>query len=95
MEAMAAELRSGGLAGNTPILIAHKVSLPEEELVWTDLDGLEEALAELAFDAQTLFLVLPGEHARKKNQAGPEKEGKARSRLYDAHFQHGKREKAD
>jgi precorrin-4/cobalt-precorrin-4 C11-methyltransferase len=92
METLAAELQLGGLAKDTAILIAHKVSHPEEELVWTNLDGLEETLAKHAFDAQTLFLVLPGEHARGK-AARVEKGGKTRSRLYDANFQHGKRKK--
>ena len=75
------ELVRGGYAGDTPVLMAHKVGWPDQKLAWTTVEGLEQAAREQGFTRQTVFLVLPGER---------QKEG-ARSRLYDAGFSHGYR----
>ena len=78
---LAEELRQGGLAGDTPVLLAHRVGWPDEKLVRTALDDLETAVRELGFTRQTVFLVLPGE----KGEGPP-------SRLYAKGFSHGYRE---
>jgi len=79
---LAAELRDGGYADDTPVLMAHKVGWPDQRLAWTTVGGLEQAAREQGFTRQTVFLVLPGE---KGNTA-------ARSRLYDMDFAHGYRD---
>lgn len=65
------------LKQDTPVLCGYKISLPEEEIVWTTLGELNECAATHGFKAQTLFLVLP---ALLK--------AKAASRLYDGNFSH-------
>ena len=78
---LAEELAKGGYAGDTPVLMAHKVGWPDQKLAWTTVEGLETAAREQGFTRQTVFLVLPGE-----KEADP-----AKSRLYDAGFCHGYR----
>lgn len=63
----------------TPVLCAHRVSWPDQRLVWTTLGGLAACVAENGLDRQTVFLILPGE----------EKATGARSRLYAPDFSHG------
>ena len=75
------ELRKGGVSEDTPVLLAHKVSWPEQKLAWATLATLENIAREQGFTRQTVFLILPGE-----------KEGlRAASRLYDKSFCHGYR----
>lgn len=77
---LAEELRRGGLAGDTPVLLAHRVGWPEEQLVRTTLDSLETDVRAQGFTRQTVFLILPGE----KGESPP-------SRLYAKEFSHGYR----
>ena len=51
------QLLSRGMAGDTPVLVAVNVSLPEERLVFTRLDLLPLSVAALAEDAPTLLLI--------------------------------------
>ena len=78
---LAEELRRGGAAGDTPILLAYRVGWPDEKLVWTTLADLEATVRKHGFTRQTLFLILPGE----KGESPP-------SRLYAKEFSHGYRE---
>ena len=75
------ELKRGGYAEDTPVLMAHRVGWPDQKLAWTTVGGLEKAVEEQGFNRQTVFLVLPGE--KEKNAAA--------SRLYAADFSHGYR----
>ncbi len=65
------------LAGDCPVLCAHRVGWPEERLVWTRLDALAACVRENALERQTIFLILPCEG----------QEGRP-SRLYAADFSH-------
>jgi len=78
---LAEELRKAGLAGDVPILMAHKVGWPDEKLAWTTLDALEASAEEQGFTRQTVFLIMPGE---KERDSAP-------SRLYSKNFHHGYR----
>ena len=51
------QLLSRGLAGDTPVLIAVNVSLPDERLLFTRLDLLPLTVGALAEDAPTLLLI--------------------------------------
>lgn len=73
------ELKSGGYPTDTPVLMAHKVGWPDQKLAWTTVGDLKKDAEEQGFVRQTVFIVLPGE--KEKNSA--------RSRLYDASFEHG------
>ncbi len=61
---LAEELRRGGAAEDTPILLAHRVGWPDEKLAWTTLAGLETTAREQGGTRQTVFLILPGEKHR-------------------------------
>ena len=76
------DLLDAGLAGETPVIMAHRVGWPEERLVWTTVACLAQAAQEAAFTRQTVFLVLPGEQAGAHTV----------SRLYAASFGHGFRD---
>ncbi len=78
-EILAEELRQGGLAEDTPILLAHKVGWPDEKLAWASVADVALVAREQGFTRQTVFLVLPGEKEKDS----------ARSRLYDGAFSHG------
>ena len=51
------QLLSRGLPGETPVLVAVNVSLPDERLLFTRLDLLPLSVAALAEDAPTLLLM--------------------------------------
>lgn len=78
-DALARELRAGGVAEDCPILLARMVGRSEEKLAWSTLADLERTIVEQGFDRQTVFLVLPGE----KEKSSPA------SRLYAKEFSHG------
>lgn len=80
-DVLANELRAGGYSDDTPVLMAHKVGWPDAKLAWATVGTVELSAKEQGFTRQTVFLVLPGE----------KEENSARSRLYDASFQHGYR----
>lgn len=51
------QLLSRGMAGDTPVLVAVNVSLPDERLLFTRLDLLPLGVSALAEDAPTLLLI--------------------------------------
>ena len=75
---LAGELRDGGLAEDTPILLAKRVGWPDQKLAWATLESLVQVAEAQEFTRQTVFLILPGERQKEA----------ARSRLYDAGFSH-------
>ncbi len=82
--ALQAELLSGGVAPETPVLCAKQVGWPAQALVWTTVEKLASCVEENALTRQTVFLILPGEARRG-----------AQSRLYDPSFSHARRKSAD
>ncbi|MFI9009589.1 cobalt-precorrin-4/precorrin-4 C(11)-methyltransferase [Actinosynnema sp. NPDC053489] len=50
-------LRAGGYADDTPVVVAYKVSLPDETVAQTTLGGLEACVKEHKLYRTTLFLV--------------------------------------
>lgn len=83
VETLTAELRKARLPETTPILAAYRVGWPEEKLLWTTLERLEDLIRQEGLTRQVVFLVLPGER---------NKDGAKASRLYDKSFTHGFRE---
>ncbi|MDR3362494.1 MAG: precorrin-4 C(11)-methyltransferase [Desulfovibrio sp.] len=71
------------LPGDTPVLCAHQVGWPQEELVWTTIVGMADVVAERYLEQQTVFLVLPGQGKKARP-----------SRLYDKTFSHSFRDGA-
>lgn len=82
-EGVATALREGGLPGDTPIAIAHRLGWPGEKRLWATLDTLASTTRQAGLDRQTLFLVLPG-HGQQTC-----------SKLYDPSFGHGFRPARD
>ncbi|WP_428561937.1 MAG: precorrin-4 C(11)-methyltransferase [Solidesulfovibrio sp. DCME] len=76
-EGLAEALRQGGLAGETPVAVAHRLGWPGEKRFWATIDTLVQTVRAAAIDRQTLFLVLPG-----LGRGVP-------SHLYDPSFGHG------
>ena len=81
-QGLADDLRSAGLPEDTPIVLASKVSDPEETIVRTDLAGLVKTAETHGITRRAVFLILPGEREKRS----------APSRLYDKKFSHGYRE---
>lgn len=54
---LAEELREGGYAEDTPVLVAYKVSLPDEQVLRTTLGELEAAVKQRKLWRNALFLV--------------------------------------
>jgi len=75
------ELLTGGYPPNTCVAVAYRVGWPEEELHLSTIESFPELVRERGLSRQTLFLVLPGYHA------------KTRSKLYDPDFTHGARQR--
>lgn len=61
VERLATELLAGGSAyrSDTPVVVAHRVSWPDERLLRTDVGGLADCVNAAGLDATTLFLVGP------------------------------------
>ncbi len=79
-DAVAVSLLRAGMPPDTPVLLAHRVSQPEQRLVWSTLADMSTTVQEEELSRQTLFLVLPDY-------------GDApRSLLYDAGQGHGFRQ---
>lgn len=76
-EGLAQALRDGGLPGDTPVAVAHRLGWPGEKRLWATIDSLAQTVRAAGVDRQTLFLVLPG-----LRRGG-------RSKLYDPSFGHG------
>lgn len=83
-EALAASLRKGGLPGDTPVLVAHRLGWPGEERIMSSIEKFPALVLERKLTRQTVFLILPGENPANKDRA-------QRSKLYDAGFSHGYR----
>ena len=78
---LAAELRLAGLPENTVIVVGHKVGHPQERIIRTTLERLQDDMQGVT--RQAVFLVLPAEEAPV-----------VPSRLYDPSFGHGFRQAA-
>lgn len=72
------ELRLAGLSENTPLVVGHKIGHPEEQLRHCRLADLDATVRANGFTRQTMFLVLPDEHAPA-----------TKSHLYAPAFGHG------
>jgi precorrin-4/cobalt-precorrin-4 C11-methyltransferase len=61
VERLAAELLADGTAyrPDTPVVVAHRVSWPDERVLRTDIAGLADCVTQAGLDATTLFLVGP------------------------------------
>lgn len=66
---------------DTPILCAYRVGWPDQRLVWATVATLAQCVEEHGLVRQTVFLVLPGQHAAD-----------TASLLYAAKFSHGYRQ---
>ncbi|XPV76726.1 MAG: precorrin-4 C(11)-methyltransferase [Desulfovibrio sp.] len=83
---MQEKLRTGGYAEDTTIAIGYRVGWPEEKIFQTTLKGLVDTVRENELTRQTMFLILPGQHASLEE---------TRSLLYAGHFSHGYRNKSE
>jgi precorrin-4/cobalt-precorrin-4 C11-methyltransferase len=72
------KLIDGGLAEETPVIVAYRVGWPDQIILSTRLSNLSASVNEAGITRQAVFLVLPGQDA----QAVP-------SKLYNAAFAHG------
>lgn len=79
--AVAQELKAGGYAGDTPAVIVHKASWPEQKIIRGTVDTIGVLVQEAGIDRTALIIVgdfLRGEYSLSK--------------LYDPAFSHGYRE---
>lgn len=60
-EGPARELMNEGVAGMTPVIVAHRVGWPEQQIIRTTLEEMAGVVRERGIERQTLFLVLPAE----------------------------------
>lgn len=70
------------LPPETPILCAYRVGWPEQRMIWATAETLPSVIREHGLSRQTVFLVLPGQACEDDH-----------SRLYDAAFSHGRRQR--
>lgn len=77
-ESMTAELKEGGLPGDTPVVVAHRVGWVGERVERTTLDQAAPMVRADNLTRQTLFLIMPSEDGEDH-----------RSNLYDAAYSHG------
>ena len=77
-ETLADQLRTAGLPGHTPVVAAHKVGWPGQQIIHTTLDQLNSDSLPPEMHRQTVFLILPGEDGSERF-----------SKLYDHDFKHG------
>jgi precorrin-4/cobalt-precorrin-4 C11-methyltransferase len=61
VEALAARLLAAGSAytENTPVVVVHRASWPDERVIRTDIAGMATCVREAGFDVTTLFLIGP------------------------------------
>lgn len=76
-----AELRAGGYADDTPVIIGYRVTWPDEAIVRTTLDRAVQEVKAAGWTKQALFLVGPAFAPRSALAA-------QRSRLYDPTYHH-------
>lgn len=62
-EHLAGELRAGGVAEETPVIVAARVGWPEERIARATLANLVRTMDREEFSRQTVVLILPGEGA--------------------------------
>ncbi len=84
-EGVAEACAAGGLAGETPVVLAHRLGWEGERVLRTTLAAMPEVVREHGLTRQTLFLILPG------HEDAPA----TRSKLYDPAFSHGFRDQED
>jgi precorrin-4/cobalt-precorrin-4 C11-methyltransferase len=72
----------------TPVMVAYRVSWPEERFIRGTLATIAQAVADAGITRQALIIVSPALAAREQGLA-------ARSLLYDATFTHGYRDGCD
>jgi precorrin-4/cobalt-precorrin-4 C11-methyltransferase len=73
---------------DTPVVVAYRVSWPDQRLIMGTLADIAGQVAEAGITRQALILVSPALAARKRGL-------EARSKLYDAGFAHGYRDRRD
>lgn len=76
-----AELRAGGYSDDTPVIVAYRVTWPDEALLRTTLGRVGQDLKAAGWTKQALFLVGPAFAPRAAL-------ARQRSRLYDPSYQH-------
>ncbi len=76
-EGVARALAEGGLPGETPVAVAHRLGWPGEKRRLATIDTLAQTVRAEGMDRQTVFLVLPGLGRGTT------------SKLYDSSFAHG------
>lgn len=76
------QLLSGGLPEDQPVVIVKRASWPDQEVLWTTVGDLPQALREFKIHRQALILVGP---SLSLPVSGTEA---ARSRLYDPEYTH-------
>lgn len=82
-EGVARALTEGGLPGDTPVAVAHRLGWPGEKRRLATIDTLARTVRQEGMGRQTVFLVLPGLGRG------------AASKLYDPSFGHGFRPARD
>jgi precorrin-4/cobalt-precorrin-4 C11-methyltransferase len=80
--ALQEELIAGGYAPDTPCVVVHRASWPDELVIWCPLEELADRIREAGIKRQALILVGPGLAA-----------GGTRSHLYSPRFSHTFRSK--
>ena len=83
-EELVLELLEGGYPEDTPVIIAHRVGWPDQELFPTTLRDAAARVRKEGLSRQAVFLVLPGQ-----GDEGPV------ARLYSPGFSHGYRDSAE
>ncbi|MCF6178307.1 MAG: precorrin-4 C(11)-methyltransferase [Geopsychrobacter sp.] len=87
MDKLVTELLAGGVfTPQTPVAVVYRASWPDEKIVEGSLADIAELVADAGITRQALILV--GEVLKARQQGVPEK-----SKLYDAGFAHGYRDK--
>lgn len=81
VDAVAADLKAGGYAADTPVAIVQKASWPEQKIIHGTLDNIGETVRVEGIDRTALIIV--GDFLRGKYSL---------SKLYDPSFTHGYRE---
>lgn len=77
-----AELRAGGYPGETPVVVAYRVTWPDEAVLQTTLDRVAAEVRAAGWTKQALFLIGPAFAPRTAPASG------GRSRLYDPEYHH-------
>jgi precorrin-4/cobalt-precorrin-4 C11-methyltransferase len=76
--AVAEALLGGGYPEDTPVVVAHRVGWPDEQVIACQLSTLAETVSRADIRRQAVFLILPGQHDEP-----------VFSKLYSPQFTHG------